>query len=112
MHDDVGALLRACRVEVELLGGYVATAVASLDLGRGLGRALIARGGASECVFERGGEEDTQFPSVTQLYPEWAMIAMAASVTAIFLSSIGTRPSLLFQAISNVRPRGREHAAD
>jgi Cu+-exporting ATPase len=34
--------------------------------------------------------------------PVWAMVAMAASVTTIFLNSIGARPSLLFQAISSV----------
>jgi FtsP/CotA-like multicopper oxidase with cupredoxin domain len=34
--------------------------------------------------------------------PVWAMVAMAASVTTIFLNSLGTRPSLLFQAISSV----------
>jgi heavy metal translocating P-type ATPase len=36
------------------------------------------------------------------LYPVWAMIAMAASVTAIFVNSIGARPSLLFAAIGSV----------
>jgi cation transport ATPase len=36
------------------------------------------------------------------VYPVWAMIAMAASVTIIFLNSIGGRPSLLFQAIASV----------
>jgi P-type E1-E2 ATPase len=34
--------------------------------------------------------------------PVWAMVAMAASVTTIFLNSIGTRPTLLFQAIASV----------
>jgi P-type Cu+ transporter len=36
------------------------------------------------------------------LYPVWAMIAMAASVTAIFVNSIGARPALLFAAIGSV----------
>ncbi|GAA2882116.1 cation-translocating P-type ATPase [Streptomyces mexicanus] len=36
------------------------------------------------------------------VYPVWAMIAMAASVTAIFANSIGARPTLLFQAIASV----------
>jgi Cu+-exporting ATPase len=36
------------------------------------------------------------------VYPVWAMIAMAASVTAIFLNSLGTRPTLLIEAISSV----------
>ncbi|MBT2525625.1 cation-translocating P-type ATPase [Streptomyces sp. ISL-99] len=36
------------------------------------------------------------------VYPVWAMIAMAASVTAIFANSIGARPTLLFAAISSV----------
>ncbi|GAA4888899.1 cation-translocating P-type ATPase [Pseudonocardia sp. C8] len=36
------------------------------------------------------------------VYPVWAMIAMAASVTSIFINSIGTRPSLLSQAIGSV----------
>ncbi len=36
------------------------------------------------------------------VYPVWAMIAMALSVTTIFVNSIGGRPSLLFQAIASV----------
>jgi Cu+-exporting ATPase len=41
------------------------------------------------------------------LSPVWAMIAMAASVTAIFVNSIGARPTLLFAAIGSV---GRHRA--
>lgn len=40
--------------------------------------------------------------------PVWAMIAMAASVTTIFLNSFGTRPSLLTNAIASV---GRSRSA-
>jgi Cu+-exporting ATPase len=36
------------------------------------------------------------------VYPVWAMVAMAASVTLIFVNSLGGRPSLLFDAISSV----------
>ena len=36
------------------------------------------------------------------VYPVWAMVAMAASVTTIFLNSIGGRPSLLFDAVTSV----------
>ncbi|WP_219416396.1 heavy metal translocating P-type ATPase [Pseudonocardia nigra] len=43
------------------------------------------------------------------VYPVWAMVAMAASVTTIFINSIGGRPSLLFDAISSV---GRQHPED
>ncbi|MDQ6751850.1 MAG: cation-translocating P-type ATPase [Actinomycetota bacterium] len=43
------------------------------------------------------------------IYPVWAMIAMAASVTAIFLNSIGTRPALLFDAIRSVKARRSNH---
>ena len=39
--------------------------------------------------------------------PVWAMIAMALSVTTIFVNSLGGRPSLLFQAIGSV---GRTNA--
>jgi Cu+-exporting ATPase len=39
------------------------------------------------------------------VYPVWAMIAMAASVTAIFLNSVGTRPRLLVEAIASVGRR-------
>lgn len=42
------------------------------------------------------------------LYPVWAMIAMAASVTTIFANSIGARPTLLFQAIASVGRRQPE----
>ncbi|MBE9376342.1 cation-translocating P-type ATPase [Saccharopolyspora sp. HNM0983] len=39
--------------------------------------------------------------------PVWAMVAMGASVTTIFLNSFGTRPSLLINAIASVgRARG------
>ena len=43
------------------------------------------------------------------VYPVWAMVAMAASVTTIFVNSIGGRPSLLFDAISSV---GRTEAPE
>jgi Cu+-exporting ATPase len=36
------------------------------------------------------------------VYPVWAMIAMAASVTTIFVNSIAAHPALLFQAIGSV----------
>ncbi|HEY9563263.1 MAG TPA: HAD-IC family P-type ATPase, partial [Nocardioides sp.] len=36
------------------------------------------------------------------IQPVWAMIAMALSVTTIFVNSLGGRPSLLFQAIGSV----------
>jgi len=36
------------------------------------------------------------------VHPVWAMAAMAASVTAIFINFIGGRPSLLFAAIGSV----------
>ena len=43
------------------------------------------------------------------VYPVWAMVAMAASVTTIFINSIGGRPSLLFDAIASV---GRSEAPE
>ena len=44
------------------------------------------------------------------VYPVWAMVAMAASVTTIFLNSIGTRPALLLDALRSVKGRrAREH---
>jgi len=36
------------------------------------------------------------------LYPVWAMMAMAVSVTAIFVNSLGERPRLFFDAISTI----------
>ena len=36
------------------------------------------------------------------VYPVWAMVAMALSVTTIFVNSLGGRPSLLFEAIGSV----------
>lgn len=47
------------------------------------------------------------------VYPVWAMIAMALSVTTIFVNSIGGRPSLLFDAIASVgqKPADEPHAA-
>lgn len=43
------------------------------------------------------------------VYPEWAMVAMALSVTTIFVNSIGGHPRLLFEAIGSV---GRTHERD
>jgi heavy metal translocating P-type ATPase len=43
------------------------------------------------------------------VYPVWAMVAMALSVTTIFVNSIGGRPRLLFEAIGSV---GRTHNSD
>ena len=40
------------------------------------------------------------------VYPVWAMVAMALSVTTIFVNSLGGRPRLLFEAIGSV---GRDH---
>ena len=37
------------------------------------------------------------------IYPVWAMVAMAASVTAIFINSLWQRPALLFDAVASVR---------
>ncbi|TLF53430.1 cation-translocating P-type ATPase [Halomonas urmiana] len=37
------------------------------------------------------------------IYPVWAMVAMAASVTTIFINSLWQRPSLLFDAVASVR---------
>jgi hypothetical protein len=43
------------------------------------------------------------------VYPVWAMAAMALSVTAIFINSIGTRPSLLIDDLQSVgRPAAGE----
>lgn len=39
------------------------------------------------------------------VYPVWAMVAMAVSVTAIFLNSLRGQPSLFFQAILSVGRR-------
>lgn len=36
------------------------------------------------------------------IYPIWAMIVMAVSVTAIFINSLGQRPRLFFDAISSI----------
>ena len=36
------------------------------------------------------------------IYPVWAMVAMALSVTAIFLNSLGDRPTLFINAVLSV----------
>jgi len=37
------------------------------------------------------------------IYPVWAMVAMAASVTAIFVNSLWQRPGMFFDAVASVR---------
>lgn len=44
------------------------------------------------------------------IYPVWAMVAMAASVTAIFINSLWQRPSLLFDAVASVRSNVRNES--
>src|SRR3546814_9043125 len=44
------------------------------------------------------------------LYPVWAMVAMAVSVTAIFFNSLWGRPRLFFDAILSVGHPVREAA--
>lgn len=46
------------------------------------------------------------------VYPVWAMAAMAASVTTIFVNSLGGRPALLFDAIRSVGRRSDEKSDD
>ena len=36
------------------------------------------------------------------IYPVWAMVAMAASVTAIFVNSLWQRPAMFFDAVASV----------
>ena len=36
------------------------------------------------------------------VYPVWAMVVMAASVTTIFLNSLWGRGALVFEAVENV----------
>ena len=52
----------------------------------------------------QAGRRRIGIPAATTglVYPVWAMVAMALSVTTIFVNSIGARPSLLFQAIASV----------
>ncbi len=44
------------------------------------------------------------------IYPVWAMVAMAASVTTIFINSLWQRPSLLFDAVASVRSNERSES--
>ncbi len=41
------------------------------------------------------------------VYPVWAMVAMAVSVTSIFLNSLGGRPTLFVDAVLSVGRPGR-----
>jgi len=69
---------------------------------RGSVPAPVVGGGAG-----RGGEGRGSTTGL--VYPVWAMVAMALSVTTIFVNSIGGRPRLLFEAIGSV---GRTHERD
>ncbi|MDE2467390.1 MAG: hypothetical protein KGL35_01240, partial [Bradyrhizobium sp.] len=46
------------------------------------------------------------------LYPVWALVAMAFSVTAIFINSLWGRPSLFINAILSVGRGGRVQTPD
>jgi FtsP/CotA-like multicopper oxidase with cupredoxin domain len=70
------------------------------------GRELRVTAGGQVKVINRL-PQDTTVHWHGLLSPVWAMVAMAASVTTIFLNSLGTRPSLLFQAISSVGRHAR-----
>jgi P-type Cu+ transporter len=91
LHDNLGTVLAAHRIS-RTAYRRVRQNVALAFLFNGLGIPLAATG---------------------LVYPVWAMVAMAASVTTIFVNSIGARPALLFAAIGSVgrRPAARSSLA-
>ena len=42
------------------------------------------------------------------VYPVWAMVAMAVSVTSIFINSLSDRPSVFINAVLSVGRRSSE----
>lgn len=85
VHDDVGEIGRADRVEVVLLGRQVAVAEALLDPGGGSQRRQVTSAGASQGLLERGGHEDAQVPPVDQFraQEEHAVEEKQASAAAV-----------------------------
>ncbi|GAA3732497.1 heavy metal translocating P-type ATPase [Spinactinospora alkalitolerans] len=92
--------------DIVLLHGEVAAVLQARDISRrsyGRTRANVA------LAFTFNGI-GVPLATTGLVYPVWAMIAMAASVTAIFLNSIGTRPRLLTDAIASVGRSGPNQA--
>ena len=88
--------------DIVLLRGEVGAVLQARDISRG----SYARTRANVALAFTFNGIGVPLATTGLIYPVWAMVAMAASVTAIFLNSIGTRPTLLIDAINSVsRPR-------
>ncbi|MGW8437851.1 heavy metal translocating P-type ATPase [Nocardiopsis sp. NPDC055879] len=84
--------------DIVLLRGEVSAVLRARDISRG----SYARTRANVVLAFAFNGIGVPLAATGLINPVWAMIAMAASVTAIFGNSIGTRPKLLIDAINSV----------
>ncbi len=84
--------------DVIILNGRVGAVVTAWEISRWGYRKLLQNVGLAFAFNGIG------IPLATTglIYPVWAMVAMATSVTAIFINSLWQRPSLFFDAVASV----------
>ncbi|MDA3920097.1 MAG: HAD-IC family P-type ATPase [Salinisphaera sp.] len=85
--------------DIIILNGQVGAVITAWEINRWGYRKMLQN---VSLAFAFNGI-DIPLAATGLIYPVWAMVAMAASVTAIFVNSLWQRPALFFDAVASVK---------